>query len=262
MLKTSRLEARLPIEGLGEPLHLFPSVGSTNDEAKRLAEQGSPHGTLVVADEQSAGRGRLGRSWSTPARSALAMSLVLRPAPMPAVTSTLTVLGALAVTESLTKRGAQARIKWPNDVIVSEGKLAGVLVEASWIGSEIVYGVLGIGVNVRPESIPQSGLDYPASCVDQAVGYEVDRHELLFDILESLGSWYRAVGSTALVEAWERCLAFRHQHVRLQSTETAFDGWLEGLAPDGRLRLELESGEIILVGTGDLSLRPIDSGLD
>jgi BirA family biotin operon repressor/biotin-[acetyl-CoA-carboxylase] ligase len=261
MLNTRRLEARLPIEGLGEPLYFFSSIGSTNDEAKRLADQGAPHGAMVLADEQSSGRGRLNRRWYTPAKSALAMSIILRPSLMPAGISTLTVLGALAVTESLIKRGVQAWIKWPNDVIVKDGKLAGVLVEASWMGSEIDYGVLGIGVNVRPQSIPRDGLEYPASCVDHAVGEKVDRYELLFDILSSLGSWYRASGTTALLDAWERSLAYRHKPVLLRSEETELAGTLRGLAPDGRLRLQLESGETILVGAGELSLRPIDSDM-
>lgn len=262
MMDTRRLEARLPIEGLGKPLHVFSSIGSTNDEAKRLADQGSPHGTIVVADTQSSGRGRLSRSWYTPARSALALSLIVRPSSMLSAISTLTVLGALAVTESLTKRDVDARIKWPNDVIVKDGKLAGVLVEASWMGSEIEYAVLGIGVNVRPQSIPKSELEFPATCVEHAVGEKVDRHELLFDILNNLGIWYRAAGTTALLDAWERYLAYRHKQVLLRNEETEFTGKLEGLAPDGRLRLQLESGEIIFVGVGDLSLRPIDSDMD
>ena len=261
-MDAKRLEARLPIEGLGKPLYVFSSIGSTNDEAKRLADQGSPHGTMVVADAQSSGRGRLKRSWSTPERSALAMTLIVRPSSMSSAMSTLTVLGALAVTESLIKRDVEAWIKWPNDVIVKTGKLAGVLVEASWMGSELEYVVLGIGVNVRPQSIPKSGLEYPASCVDHAVGKKVDRYELLFDIIHNLGNWYRAAGTTALLDTWEGYLAYRHNQVLLRSDETELTGKLEGLAQDGRLRLQLESGEIIFVGVGDLSLRPIDSNMD
>ncbi|TFH35800.1 MAG: biotin--[acetyl-CoA-carboxylase] ligase [Anaerolineales bacterium] len=262
MLETSRLQARLPIEGLGEPLYVFDSIGSTNDEAKHLADEGAVHGTLVVADEQTTGRGRRDRQWHTQAGSGLAMSLVLRPASMQATVNSLAVIGALAVSESLSKRHVQSWIKWPNDVIVKAGKLAGVLAEVSWIGNEIEHAVLGIGVNVNPRSIPQFALEFPASCVDDAVGKKVDRHELLFDILRSLGSWYRAAGSPALLEAWEQHLAFRHQQVILRNAQTEMRGRLEGLAPDGRLRLALDSGEMVLVGVGDLSLRPIDSGMD
>lgn len=261
-MDTHSLEARLPIDGLGKPLYVFSSIGSTNDEAKRLAEQGSPHGTLVVADAQTSGRGRLHRSWFTPAKSAIAMSLIVRPSSMSPAIGTLTVLGALAVTESLIKRGAEALIKWPNDVIVEAGKLAGILVESSWMGSELEYAVLGIGVNVRPQSIPESKLEFPASCVDHAVGSKVDRNALLFDIVQNLAHWYRAVGTTALLDAWEGHLAYRNQQILLRSGETELSGNLKGLTEDGRLKLQIESGEIIFVGVGDLSLRPIDSEMD
>jgi BirA family biotin operon repressor/biotin-[acetyl-CoA-carboxylase] ligase len=148
MLNQRRLEAGLPIEGLGDPLYVFSTLGSTNDEAKSLANQGAPHGTLVLADEQTSGRGRQDRKWYTKAATGLALSLILRLESTPAAMSTLTVLGALAVTESLTQLGVKAWIKWPNDVIVEAGKLAGVLVEAVWLGDQIEYGIVGIGVNV------------------------------------------------------------------------------------------------------------------
>jgi BirA family biotin operon repressor/biotin-[acetyl-CoA-carboxylase] ligase len=262
MLNQRRLEAGLPIEGLGDPLYVFSTLGSTNDEAKSLANQGAPHGTLVLADEQTSGRGRQDRKWYTKAATGLALSLILRLESTPAAMSTLTVLGALAVTESLTQLGVKAWIKWPNDVIVEAGKLAGVLVEAVWLGDQIEYGIVGIGVNVRASSIPKSTLDFRATCVDHAAGKRVDRHELLFKILRSLGSWYRRIGTEALIEAWGSNLAYLQKDVTLQGEGTTYVGKLEGLELDGRLRLRLEQGTTIRVSAGDLSLRPIDSGLD
>jgi BirA family biotin operon repressor/biotin-[acetyl-CoA-carboxylase] ligase len=262
MLNQSRLKVGLPIEGLGEPLYMFSTIGSTNDEAKSLASQGAPHGTLVVADEQTSGRGRQDRKWYTAAGAGLALSVILRPESMTATMGTITVLGALAVTESLAQLGVKAWIKWPNDVIVEEGKLAGVLVEAGWLGDRIEYAVVGIGVNVRTSSIPEFRLDFPATCVDHVVGNRVDRHELLFNILRSLGFWYRQVGTDALIGAWESNLAYLHQDVRLQGEETSCVGKLEGLEADGRLRIGLEEGKTIQVSVGAISLRPIDIVLD
>jgi BirA family biotin operon repressor/biotin-[acetyl-CoA-carboxylase] ligase len=262
MLNQSRLEAGLPIEGLGDPLYLFSTLGSTNDEAKSLASQGAPHGTLVLADEQSSGRGRRDRKWYTEAGTGLALSLILRPESTPATVGTLTVLGALAVTESLTQLGIKAWIKWPNDVIVEAGKLAGVLVEAGWLGEQLEYAIVGIGVNVRASSIPEFMLDFPAACVDHAAGKRVDRHELLFNILRSLGSGYRQIGTEALIKTWGSNLAYLNRDVTLQGEGTTYVGKLEGLEADGRLRLKLKKGETIRVSTGELSLRPIDSALD
>jgi BirA family biotin operon repressor/biotin-[acetyl-CoA-carboxylase] ligase len=262
MLNSGPLEASLPIEGLGEPLYVFPIVESTNDEAKKFAEQGAPQGTLILAEAQSRGRGRQGRRWFTESGSGLALSLVLRPKPTPEIVTRLTVMGALAVTECLIEAGAKAWIKWPNDVIVTEGKVAGVLVEATWVGEELDYVVLGIGVNVHPASIPPHTLTFPASCVDDAVGYKIDRQTLLVNILGRIGYWYHTTDTEAIVQAWENSLAYRNQQVQLSTEGTRLIGTLEGLAPDGRLRLALEQGDCILVDAGDLSLRPIDSEID
>ena len=263
MIDIDYLEAGLPVEGLGEPLYVLSTIGSTNDEAKKLAERGASHGTLIVADEQSKGRGRLNRKWHSNIGSGLALSLIMRSRLLPRVDTRLTVLGALSVVGVLAEQGVEAWIKWPNDVIVSEGKLAGVLVETSWHGDEMDYAIVGIGVNIRPSSIPpRVELDYPATCVDHAVGESQKREELLLDLIRILGTWYRAIGSDELMHAWQRHLAFRNEQVQLCGKESTTYGRLEGLDADGRLILRLDTGETIVVSEGDLSLRPIDSNMD
>ncbi len=259
MLNPQRLEASLPRGGLGSPLHIFSSLGSTNDEAKAMAEKGARHGTLIVADAQSMGRGRRGRTWYTEPGSGLAFSVILRPESDASIVTRLTVLGALAVVECLIELGSKAWIKWPNDVIMTEGKVAGVLVEASWVGEEMEYAVIGIGVNVHPDSIPTQALTFPASCVDHGVGHRVDRHELLVSIIRRIAFWYRSNDPHVLMQAWEEHLAYRHQTVKLSEEGEVLVGRIEGLEPDGRLRLTLGDKEIKLVEAGDLSLRPIDS---
>jgi BirA family biotin operon repressor/biotin-[acetyl-CoA-carboxylase] ligase len=262
MIDIKYLEASLPVEGLGEPLHVFATIGSTNEEAKALAERGSSHGTLVVADEQSKGRGRFDRKWYSEPGSGLALSLIMRTRSIPRVDTRLTVLGALSVVGALAERGVESWIKWPNDVIVAEGKLAGVLVETSWRGDEIDYAIVGIGVNVRPSSIPRVELDYPATCIDHAVGESQKREDFLLDLIRILGTWYRAIGSDELIDAWQRHLAYRNKQVLLRGIESTTCGELEGLDADGRLMIRLDSGETIAVSEGDLSLRPIDSNMD
>jgi BirA family biotin operon repressor/biotin-[acetyl-CoA-carboxylase] ligase len=259
MINRKRLEAGLPLGGFGVPSYIFPSIGSTNDEAKNLAEDGSPHGTLVLADEQTSGKGREGRKWYSEPESGLALSLILRPESFSEGSSALTALGALAVVEGLAQCGLEARIKWPNDVIVSGGKIAGILVETSWRGESMDYAIVGIGVNVKPGSIPKIDLDFPATCVESEVGRRVNREDLFLDILRSFGAWYPRLGSSEVIRAWGERLAYLDQEVSLRGKHSTVIGRVAGLAADGKLMLKIGSGETLLMGEGDLRLRPIDS---
>ena len=128
---------------LGE-VRYFESIGSTNDEALAWAAKGAPDLSLVIADEQTAGRGRLNRTWFTPKGTALAMSLILRPASGTPLSRTVG-LAALSIADSLLKRGLTPRIKWPNDVLLNGKKIAGILVETVWAGTEVESLVIGIG---------------------------------------------------------------------------------------------------------------------
>lgn len=261
MLDADRLRARLPIWGLGQELHYHLRLGSTNDEAAQLARQGAPEGTLVVAEAQTAGRGRAGRAWFTPPGSSLALSLVLRPGRLASDgVGGLSVMGALAVAEAAEAAGAPAEIKWPNDVLLGGHKTAGVLVEGSWMGSELEFVVCGIGVNVGAASVPpMEATDFPATCVEAAVGRPVDRQRLLLAILDSLGRWYPRLGSPSLHEAWERRLAYRGREVSLidEVDGSVIRGHMEGLTADGRMRLRTREGTIIQVGSEGRNLRPL-----
>ncbi len=262
MIDVQHLEANLPILGLGKPLHFFESIGSTNDEARLLAEKGAQHGTLVLADEQLSGRGRRGRAWYSLAGGGIAFSLILRPEAAYSMDNTLTVLGALAVVEALEAKGLEAQIKWPNDVIVPDGKLGGILVETSWRGNELEFAIVGIGVNVRQSSIPEEVLDFPAVSVEGVLGAPVDREGLLVDIIQHLGEWYPRMGSKELMASWQRHLAYRGEQVSIRGEGIEIAGQLQGLTDEGRLIVRLESGETVEAGEGDLTLRPIDSDKD
>ena len=260
MLNAERLRASLPIYGLGEPLYFYPSIGSTNDHAADFARQGSPHGTLVVAEEQTSGRGRAGRDWFTPPDSALAFSLLLRPQGLTLETlGELTVLGALAVVEALENVGIEALIKWPNDVLIHGRKVAGVLTEASWLGDELEFAILGIGVNVRSKSVPpDEKVDVPATCVEVIVGERVDRHELLLNVIQGVGKWHLNLGSPQMLVAWDQRLAYRDRIVQVHHLEGEILGRVQGLTVGGRLKLQSDDGEMIEIAVGDVHLRPVD----
>jgi BirA family biotin operon repressor/biotin-[acetyl-CoA-carboxylase] ligase len=263
-----KLLSGIPLGGM----RYFNTLGSTNDLAARWAAAGAPDLSLVVADEQTAGRGRLQRRWFTPPGAALAFSLVLSSS-SPALSQPedgfialmprLTVLGALAVCDTLNAAlppMLPAQIKWPNDVLATRRKLAGVLAEAHWNGEQLAAVILGIGINVAPESVPPSDvLDFPATCLEAVLEKPVDRWELLRAALLKLVEWRQRLDSADLVQAWERRLAFRGEWVRLlQEGAPPLEGQVLGLNPDGALRLRLRSGEVAAFIAGEIQLRPIN----
>jgi BirA family biotin operon repressor/biotin-[acetyl-CoA-carboxylase] ligase len=260
MLSDSILRSNLPVLGLGDPLYFTSVIGSTNQRAAELAAAGCPHGTLVVAEEQTAGRGRGGKRWWTTAGSGLAFSLVLRPKSLaPPEARALTALGTMAVVKAIEGLGAEAMIKWPNDVLVNGRKLAGILVEISWLGEDVDQVVLGIGINVKPESVPKDvPLDYPATYLEAAVGGKVSRAPLLRSVLEGVARWWPELSADAFREAWERRLAFRGEQVEVEVAGEIVLGKLLGLTPDGKLHLEGLQGEGIEVDEAGSQLRPVD----
>lgn len=260
MLTEQALRNRLPIGGFGLPLHVLPSVSSTNDVAVGLAEAGAPEGALVLADTQTRGRGRNGQPWQTRAGTALAMSLILRPRQIhPETAWGISVAGALAVAEAMETEGAAPSIKWPNDVLLGERKVSGLLVDASWKGERLSYAVLGIGVNVLKGSAPpDESVDYPATSLEDELGRPVDRGTLLLAALESLARWYARLGTVGLRDAWWQRMAFRDQRVSVWDGREEVRGRLTGLDAEGGVVLVLEGGERVNVGAGAARLRPID----
>jgi BirA family biotin operon repressor/biotin-[acetyl-CoA-carboxylase] ligase len=260
MLSASKLQSNLPILGLGEPLYFYQSIGSTNNQASDLAKQGAPHGTLVVAEEQTAGRGRAGRMWYSPANAALALSLVLRPKDVkPESAGGLTALGALAVVDALENVGIEAEIKWPNDVLVHDRKIAGILTEISWEDLEPEFVILGIGVNVRSWSIPpDEKVDFPATCVEAVVEKRVDRQKLLLGVIEGVGRWLPKLGGNEITSAWNHRLAYRGQEVVVLRERESICGRVQGLTTGGHLILVMEDRKNINVTVGDVHLRKVD----
>ena len=248
--------AGLPLGGL----RFYPSVGSTNDSALAWAAAEAADMSLVVADEQTAGRGRAGRRWQTPAGSALALSLIVRPSAAEAdCAGRLAGLGALAVADCCRQVGAEAQIKWPNDVLLSGKKAAGILVETQWVGGGFQAAVIGIGVNVLAGSVPPpQELGFPATSLEAALGRPPDRLAVLRATLEALLRWRPQMPGPAFLAAWEQALAFRGTEVIiLRDGKEALRGRLSGLEPDGSLRLLAEHGPVT-VNAGEIQLRPGD----
>jgi len=255
-IQLERHLSNLPLSAI----RYYDTIGSTNDEALAWASQGVPDLSLIVADEQTKGRGRMHRKWFTPPHSGLAMSLVLRPTTIerthPART---TGLLALSLAESLLNLGLVSQIKWPNDVLLTGRKVAGILVETSWIGQEMDAIVLGMGVNVLNASVPPiDQVLFPATSIETELGHPVERVELLRDILVRVLDWRPNLGTDAFLKSWEGSLAFCGQQVRIETgSESPVIGELLGLNSDGSLRLLSEHGKSVTVQFGEVHLRPL-----
>jgi len=236
------------------PVRYFDSIDSTNTYAAGWAKAGAPDLALVVANRQTAGKGRLGRSWQTPADSALAFSLVLKPGGAGHPPGRYAALGALAVHDTLAGAyGLPATIKWPNDVLINGAKVCGVLPEADWQGDRPEHVILGLGINVGPPSVPPAEvLRFPATCVEFALGRSVDRWLLLRQVLVALLDWRTSLSEGTFIATWERRLAFLGEPVRVG----AFEGSLAGLTSEGHLRLQTSDGEVVFP-MGELSPIPL-----
>ena len=235
----------------------YAVTGSTNDDALVWAADGAPEGCLVVAGQQTRGRGRQGNRWWSHPEAALTFTLVARP--LPAERPHLprfTAWGAVALAETLEALGLAAEVKWPNDVLVAGRKIAGVLAETVWEGDRPAAVVMGLGVNLAPEAVPPpEAVDFPAGCVADALGVSPSRWELLMLLLHRLQWWRYRLATTAFLQAWEGRLAYRGQ--RVQAGDAV--GILLGLDDRGGLRLRLPSGEIHTHYALTGHLRPVDS---
>lgn len=247
--------AGLPLGGI----RYLESTGSTNDIALAWAAEGAPDFSLVLADEQTAGRGRMARKWLTLPGAALALSVILRPSALERENIGLFAgLGSLALVDALKNYGVQAQIKWPNDVLVSGKKLAGVLVETSWMGAEVESLVLGMGINVYPAAIPpETELNFPATCVQSEMQNPLERFDLLRALLVALIKWRPRLGTENFLSDWQASLAFCGETVQVWQAEAQpLLGVVEGLATDGSLRLRVGS-ERRIIRFGEIHLRPL-----
>jgi len=262
---------------LGE-VRYFDQIDSTNDEAKRWLEKETPACALVVADEQTAGRGRSGRRWFTPKNSALAFSLILSQFEEGATPTAAwaTALGALAVCQALEDLyNLPTSIKWPNDVLVFDKKICGILSEAFWDGDSLAAIILGLGINVAPSSIPEQ-IDplLPATCIDDCLAIQnpslpihADRWQILHDVLANICNWHNRLSTSELMHAWEQRLAYREKWVQGYTEVNSFvmltnkktrEVKVLGLASDGSLILLDGLGSIFHLRSGEIRLRPLD----
>ena len=253
-----QLRRRLQDAGLSWPADIEHALAlpSTNDRLKQRARAGAAPWTIVLADAQTAGRGRQGRRWVSPPGN-LYLSVLLRPAPPGARWSVLPLAAGLAVAEALGAEGLEASLKWPNDVIVSGRKIGGILAEASSSADGLEFVVVGIGVNValRPPGLPEEVAATVTSMAEE-LARAVDRTLVAAEVLARLTVWYHALareGPPVVQAAWRvRALPWWGKTVEAVAGERRLRGIARDLDESGALVLELEDGTRALLHSGEV----------
>ena len=245
----------------GKPVHFARETDSTNLWIKRLAKEGASEGTLALAEFQSAGRGRLGRSWEVPEGTSVMMSILLRPKFEPQHAPTLTLVMGMAVAKAVKNLGFDVSIKWPNDVVVSHKKICGILTEMGVRDGKIDYAVIGVGINVNIKEFPEEMADKATSLYLES-GKEFDRSQIPGLVMEAFEEYYEKFAATCdlsgLKEEYESILANYNQPVRVLAKEP-YEGVARGITDGGELLVEKTDGTIVAVSAGEVSVRGLYS---
>ena len=258
-LAEQEIRSGLATTRMGHTIHLLQTVDSTNDEAKALAVRGALEGTVVIADAQRRGRGRMGRSWASPGGVGIYLSVILRPAIQPHDAPSLTLLGAVAVAEAIEEvAGLAAGVKWPNDLIVRGRKVGGILGEVAAETSHLHYVVLGIGINAnQTEASFEGELRHTATSLRIETGRFVDRTAMIRSLCESLDRWYDCFLSEGLAPIIERlrqrCLTLG-QRVVARSGDQQLCGLAVDLDHAGALLIRDADQQLHRLIAGDVTL--------
>ena len=238
---------------IGTDFFYYDTVSSTMDEAFRRGVEGAPEGIVVCAESQSKGRGRLGRSWSSPKGKGIYLSVLVRPSVSPMEATKLTLLSAVALCEAVRRStGIEAAIKWPNDLLVKQRKLAGILTELSAEVDRVNFVVIGIGLNVNAL---MGQLPPQATSIKMEAGRSFSRPEIVREILRSLDGWYVRwldEGDVPILQRWKELSSTLGKNVRVLEGKTPCEGEAVDLAPDGGLLVKLADGTIVKKMSGDV----------
>lgn len=268
VMTAEEIGSRLKTVTMGRYCICYEKIDSTNTQAKRLAEEGKPHGTLVCAEQQTEGKGRRGRNWSSPPGEAIYMSLLLRPSINPTHTSMLTLVMGLATAKACNELleytlGATApkvQVKWPNDLVLEGRKLAGILTELSTEVDYVNYVVIGIGINVNTEAFPKEIVDVGNS-MRMATGKVFSRAELVACCMKHFEECYELFIKTEelkdLKTEYEGLLVNMGKQVRVLEYQHTYTGKALGIKESGELLVEREDGQVVAVYAGEVSVRGV-----
>ncbi|OUN45834.1 biotin--[acetyl-CoA-carboxylase] ligase [Anaerotignum lactatifermentans] len=261
MYNKRELEQGLKTKTMGQTIYFYEETDTTNNRARELALEGAPEGTLVVAEKQTAGRGRRGKVWESPLGTGIWMSLVLRPQIMPAEASVLTLLCGLATAEAIeAETGLSAGIKWPNDILINGKKAVGILTEMDCEMSEVHFVIPGIGINVNTASFPPEIAEIATSLYLEC-GKTVSRRRLVHRVLERLEEHYetflRTGSFAAMLEDYRKHCITLGKEVHVLGREPFFAEALD-ITPEGELLVRrADNGKEEAVFSGEVSIRGV-----
>ena len=253
-LSPASITGNLGTHFIGRKVICYPSLTSTMEVAKQEAQLGTVEGTVVIADEQTAGRGRIKRVWLSP-KGSLALSIILYPSVVNL--PSLIMLASLAVVHSIEAvTGLRSQIKWPNDVLVNGRKMCGILIESSLRANIVDYAIIGIGVNVNLRLADFPEIQSSATSLAAELGRGVSRLGVIRRLLVEIERLYLALqAGESIYEEWRDSLVTLGRRVRVKSGKTVYEGIAESVARDGSLLLRHSDGSLTKIVAGDATLR-------
>jgi BirA family transcriptional regulator, biotin operon repressor / biotin---[acetyl-CoA-carboxylase] ligase len=257
VLSPSLLRRHLRNSAFGKRIYHYFKTASTNSIALELGHAGEPHGAIVIAEEQTGGRGRAGRSWHSEKTSGIYMSALLRPAISPIVAPVITMAAGLAVRDAVEEEtGVAADLRWPNDLLAGGRKFGGILTEMYAEPSQVRFVIVGIGINVNHSAMPAELADIATSlCL--ITGKPVSRLQLLVRLLRHLDSYYNRFlteGAQPILDRFAEVSSYvRGKRVRIATAGESYVGSTDGLEPNGLLRVRRDDGQSAIVISGDVS---------
>lgn len=256
MFTEQTLQQGLTTHVFGHKIYTFDTIDSTNNCAKAVAGCGAKEGTIIIAEHQTAGRGRLGRQWQSNPHENLIFSIVLRPKVGTEGLNLLPLCVAVAVAQALEqKTGLKVETKWPNDLLIGEKKVAGILIESSVKQNIVENVVIGIGINVNQSNF-RGELSAKATSLKMELGREIDRSSLFQFILQSIESTYAHVSSKgfqSILPTWLSRTTMLNRQISVSQEGTVFSGVVKGLSNDGGLVLRTGTSERTLFA-GDVTI--------
>ncbi|MCX7747352.1 MAG: biotin--[acetyl-CoA-carboxylase] ligase [Clostridia bacterium] len=270
VLSTHEIGHNLETKVIGRNIEYFNSIDSTNNYAKKIANEGCAEGTVIVAENQTAGRGRLGRAWNSPDKKGIWMSVVLHPAILPGDVGVITLAAAVAVVDALKRAaGIKAGIKWPNDIILDGKKVCGILTEMNAEMERINFVVIGIGLNVNqaeddfPEELRDRAVSlksFSGRCGADAVQYSFNRCEIIKEVLLQLENIYNILNQgkvTQVIDLWKNYSETLGKEVLVTLREQCFRGVAKDISTDGKLIVACDDGVVREFVSGEISVRGI-----
>lgn len=258
ILDLEHVRGALHAIAFGREFHYARATSSTMDDARRLADSGCPHGTVAVADEQTAGRGTKGRAWVSPPGESIHATLIARPDA--ARMKRLSIIAAVAAARAIeATTPLRAELKWPNDIELGGRKAGGILIEGEWSDAGPLWALVGIGINVNFDPAPHAALiDRPATSLMVELGRRQSREEVLAALLNEFEDAYERWDETGVFQAWRERLTTLGRQVEIQGPAGPLaSGIAEDVDQDGALLVRRPDGSLQRIVAGEVTLRAV-----